>query len=89
MARFFFTRKQDENFDIDTIKPYGRDVRRMTTFPANDAHAVWTEDVEYIMWNSGEYGFKDCGRALRQLVSTLWIDLDHESKRHGKAADHR
>jgi Tol biopolymer transport system component len=56
-SRILFTRKQDENFDIYTIKPDGTDVRRMTTFPANDAHAVWSRDGKYIMWNSGEYGF--------------------------------
>jgi Tol biopolymer transport system component len=54
-----FTRKQDDNFDIYTIKPYGTDVRRLTTFPANDAHAVWSQDGKDIMWNSSEYGFKD------------------------------
>jgi hypothetical protein len=25
----------------------------------HDAHAVWSGDGKYIMWNSGEYGFKD------------------------------
>jgi Tol biopolymer transport system component len=58
-SRIVFTRKKDENFDIFTIKPDGTDVRRLTTFPANDAHAVWNQDGKYIMWNSGEYGFKD------------------------------
>lgn len=58
-SRILFTRKQDENFDIYTIKPDGTDVRRMTDFPANDAHAVWSQDGQYILWNSGEYGFKD------------------------------
>jgi Tol biopolymer transport system component len=31
----------------------------MTDFPANDAHAVWSQDGHSILWNSGEYGFKD------------------------------
>ena len=37
----------------------GRDPRRMTNYPATDAHAVWSADRKSIPWNSGEYGFKD------------------------------
>jgi Tol biopolymer transport system component len=58
-SRIMFTRKQDNNFDIYTIKPDGTGLRRMTDFPASDAHAVWSWDGKYIMWDSGEYGFKD------------------------------
>lgn len=75
-SRILFTRKQDENFDIYTIKPDGTDVRRMTTFPANDAHAVWTQDGKYIMWNSGEYGFKDEAALYDnsfQPYGSIWI----------------
>ena len=55
-----FTRKhENNNFDIYTIRPDGSDLRQLTTTPANDAHAVWTEDSKYLMWNSGIYGFKD------------------------------
>lgn len=55
-----FTRKHDgNNFDIYTIRPDGSDLRQLTTSPANDAHAVWTADSKYLMWNSGMYGFKD------------------------------
>ena len=55
-----FTRKHEgNNFDIYTIRPDGSDLRQLTTTPANDAHAVWTEDSKYLMWNSGMYGFKD------------------------------
>ena len=55
-----FTRKHDgNNFDIYTIRPDGTDLRQLTTTPANDAHAVWTADSQYLLWNSGEYGFKD------------------------------
>ena len=45
-----------------TFTPLDKMVRiwkRTTTFPANDAHAVWSQDGKYILWNSGEYGFKD------------------------------
>ncbi len=58
-SRIVFTRKENNNFDIYTIKPDGTDLRRLTDFPATDAHAVWSWDGKYIMWDSGEYGFKD------------------------------
>ena len=58
-SKIVFTRKENNNFDIYTIKPDGTDLRRLTNFPATDAHAVWSWDGKYIMWNSGYYGFKD------------------------------
>ena len=55
-----FTRKQaDGNFDIFTIKPDGSDLRRVTTSPASDAHAVWSWDGKKILWDASDYGFKD------------------------------
>ena len=55
-----FTRKHEgNNFDIYTIRPDGTGLRQLTTTPANDAHAVWTADSKYLLWNSGIYGFKD------------------------------
>ena len=55
-----FTRKHEgNNFDIYTIRPDGSDLRQLTTTPANDAHAVWTDDSKYLLWNSGIHGFKD------------------------------
>ena len=58
-SRILFTREESGNFDIYTIQPDGSDIQRLTTSPANDAHAVWSGDGKYIMWNSGEYGFRD------------------------------
>jgi Tol biopolymer transport system component len=59
-GRIVFTRKQkDGNFDIFTIRADGTDLQRVTTFPASDAHAVWSWDGSKILWNSSEYGFKD------------------------------
>lgn len=75
-SRILFTRKQDDNFDIYTIKPDGTDLRRVTTFPANDAHAVWSQDGKYILWNSGEYGFKDEAALYDnsfQPYGSIWI----------------
>jgi Tol biopolymer transport system component len=55
-----FTRKQkDGNFDIFTIKSDGTNLRRVTDYPASDAHAVWSWDGKKILWDSSEYGFKD------------------------------
>ena len=40
--RILFTRKHEgNNFDIFTIRTDGSDLRRLTTSPANDAHAFW------------------------------------------------
>ena len=59
-TKILFTRKHDgNNFDIFTIKPDGTDLKQLTSLPTNDAHAVWTTDGKQIMWNSGEYGFKE------------------------------
>lgn len=55
-----FTRKHDgNNFDIYTIRPDGTDLRQLTTSPANDAHAMWSDDSKHLMWSSGIYGFKN------------------------------
>ena len=58
-SKIVFTRQDGTNFDIFTVRPDGSDLQRLTTFPTNDAHAVWSGDGEYILWNSGEYGFRD------------------------------
>jgi Tol biopolymer transport system component len=59
-SRIVFTRRVDNvNFDIFTIRPDGTDLKRLTTSEANDGHAVWTADSQHILWNSGEYGFRD------------------------------
>jgi Tol biopolymer transport system component len=55
-----FTRKQkDGNFDIFTIKSDGTDLKRLTSYPASDAHAVWSWDGKKILWDASDYGFKD------------------------------
>lgn len=75
-SRIVFTRKQEQNFDIFTIKPDGSDLRQLTTFPANDAHAVWTQDGKHLLWSSGEYGFKDEAALYDhsfQPYGSIWI----------------
>jgi Tol biopolymer transport system component len=59
-TKILFTRKHEgNNFDIFTINPDGTNLHQLTTFPANDAHAVWTSDGKHIMWSCGDYGFKE------------------------------
>ena len=59
-TRILFTRRHSGfNFDIFTIRPDGSDPQHLTTSPANDAHAVWTDDGQHVMWNSGMYGWKE------------------------------
>ena len=58
-SKIVFTRQEGTNFDIYTVRPDGTDLQRLTTFPTNDAHAVWSGDGQYILWSSGEYGFRD------------------------------
>lgn len=80
-----FTRKQDTNFDIYTIGPDGKDLKQMTTFPTNDAHAVWSGDGKYILWDSGEYGFRDEAALYDnsfQPYGSIWImNADGSDKR--------
>ena len=59
-GRIVFTRRDSSfNFDVFTMRPDGSDVKRLTTSPANDAHAVWTADGQHIMWSSGVQGWKE------------------------------
>ena len=87
--RILFTRKQDSNFDIYTIKPDGSETQRLTSFPANDAHAVWTQDGKSILWNSGEYGFKDEAALYDnsfQPYGSIWI-MNSDGKRPRQLTD--
>jgi Tol biopolymer transport system component len=84
--RIVFTRKQqDGNFDIFTIKADGTDLQRLTTYPASDAHAVWSWDGKHIMWNDSEYGFKDEAAPYDnsfQPYGSIWImNADGTGKR--------
>jgi Tol biopolymer transport system component len=84
--RIVFTRKSaDNNFDIYTINPDGSDLKRMTDFPATDAHAVWSYDGTRILWDSGQYGFKDEAQLYDnsfQPYGQLWVmNADGSGKR--------
>ena len=81
-----FTRKSaDNNFDIYTIKPDGTDQKRLTTYPASDAHAVWSWDGKQIMWSGSEYGFKDEAALYDhsfQPYGQIWVmNADGSNKR--------
>ena len=54
-----FSRQEQGNFDIHTIKPDGTSLKRLTTSPGNDAHMGWSPDGEWIAFASSRMGFKD------------------------------
>jgi Tol biopolymer transport system component len=54
-----FTRFREDDYDIYTIRPDGTGLRRLTTAPGNDAHAIWSPDGKYILFSSARLGFKD------------------------------
>jgi Tol biopolymer transport system component len=54
-----FSRIDQGDYEIYTIKPDGTDVRRLTSSPGNDAHQGWSPDGEHIVFSSARMGFKD------------------------------
>ena len=54
-----FTSDRDGQFDLYTIRPDGSQLRRLTTTPGQNAHAVWSSDGQWIVFSSGRMGFKD------------------------------
>ena len=56
-----FARLVDEAYEIYTIKPDGRDLKRLTYTHGNDAHMTWSPDGEMIAFASSRMGFKDEG----------------------------
>ena len=54
-----FSRQEQGNFDIYTIKPDGTSLKRLTTSPGNDAHMGWSPDGQWIAFASSRMGFKD------------------------------
>lgn len=57
--RILFTRRHHGDFDIFTIGADGSGLRQVTTSPGNDAHAVWSDDGQSVIWSSSRNGFKD------------------------------
>jgi Tol biopolymer transport system component len=56
-----FTRQSGVTFQIFTVKPDGTNLRQLTFTRANEAHAVWSPDGEWILFPSTRMGFKDEG----------------------------
>ena len=54
-----FSRQEGDNFDIYTIEPDGKNLRRLTTSRGNDAHMGWSPDGQWIVFASSRMGFKD------------------------------
>jgi TolB protein len=54
-----FTSDRDGDFELYTIRPDGTDIRRLTNVPGNDAHSIWSDDGEWIVFSSSRMGFKD------------------------------
>src|SRR5450432_2857715 len=54
-----FTTDRDADFELYTIRPDGAGLRRITNSPGNDAHSVWSNDGEWVVFSSGRKGFKD------------------------------
>jgi Tol biopolymer transport system component len=54
-----FTSDRDGDFELYTIRPDGTGLRRMTDVPGNDAHSIWSDDGEWVVFSSARRGFKD------------------------------
>jgi TolB protein len=54
-----FIRRVDDDFEVFTIRPDGKDVRRLTNQKGNEAHLAWSPDGEKILFSSTRMGFKD------------------------------
>lgn len=54
-----FTRKFEGDFEIFSIRPDGKDLRRLTYSPGNEGHCAWSPDGEWIVFSSTRMGFKD------------------------------
>jgi Tol biopolymer transport system component len=54
-----FSRVEQSDYEIFTIKPDGTGAKRLTRTPGNDAHMGWSPDGEHIVFTSARMGFKD------------------------------
>ena len=54
-----FVRQIQGDFDIFSIRPDGKDLRRLTTSAGNDSHMAFSHDGEWIVFTSARMGFKD------------------------------
>ena len=54
-----FTTDRDDDWELYTIRTDGTGLRRLTNSPGNDAHSIWSDDGEWVVFSSGRKGFKD------------------------------
>jgi TolB protein len=54
-----FSRLVDGAYEVHTIKPDGKGLKRLTFTHGNDAHMSWSPDGENIVFTSSRMGFKD------------------------------
>ena len=54
-----FVRKVDNDFEVFTVRPDGKDVKRLTHSKGNDAHLNWSPDGARILFATTRMGFKD------------------------------
>jgi Tol biopolymer transport system component len=54
-----FTRKIDGDFEVFTIRPDGKDLKRLTFAPGNEGHCAWSPDGQWILFSTSRMGFKD------------------------------
>jgi TolB protein len=54
-----FVRKMDNDFEVYTVRPDGKDAKRLTHSKGNDAHLNWSQDGERILFATTRMGFKD------------------------------
>lgn len=47
-----FTRKVDGDYEIFTVRPDGKDLKRLTNSPGNEGHCAWSPDGEHIIFSS-------------------------------------
>ena len=54
-----FSRQDQGDYEIYTIKPDGTGLKRLTHSRGNDAHMAWSPDGSHILFASTRMGFKD------------------------------
>jgi len=54
-----FVRKVDNDFEVYTVHPDGKDVKRLTHSKGNEAHLNWSPDGQRILFATTRMGFKD------------------------------
>jgi len=54
-----FIRQVEGDYEVFTIRPDGKDARRLTHSKGNEAHLTWSPDGDKLLFASTRMGFKD------------------------------